>query len=120
MDHEAGKVVASYPLQKPRDPGYNFLRSFQNAMHYKLARIFCSARVLRTHVDEIFTNGFLSAGSDVSHVTFSYYLAYPLYKKIDEIVMHPQWQNMFADFKLAKNTEFWYQDIRSVLKYLLQ
>ena len=88
-------------------------------MDYELARFFCSARVPRTHVDDFFHNDFLSAESDVSHATFSYHSAYSLYKKIEEMVMDPQWKNVFVDLKLAKNTEFWYRDIMSVLKYLL-
>ena len=61
VDREAGQVVAPYLFQKPRDPRYKFLRPFQNGMDYKLARFFYSARVPRTHVDEFFCNGFLSA-----------------------------------------------------------
>ena len=90
VDREGGKVVGLYPFQKPRDPRYNFLRLFQNAMDYKLARFFCSACVLRTHVDEFFRNGFLSAGLDASRTTFSYHSAYTMYQKIDEMVMDPQ------------------------------
>ena len=111
VDREARKVVAPYPFQQPSDLGYNFLRSFQNAMDYKLARFYYSARVPRTHVDEFVCNGFLNAGSDASCATFFYHLAYTLYKKIDEMVMDPECKNGFVDFKLAKNTEFWYRDI---------
>ena len=75
---EAGKVVTSYPYQKPRDSGYKILQPFQKAMNYKLAHFFCSARVLISHVDEFFGNGFLSAGLDTFRTTFSYYLAYTL------------------------------------------
>ena len=119
VDREAGKVVAPYPFQKPRDPQYNFWRPFQNTMDYKLARCFCSARVPRNHVDEFFHNGFLSPRSEASRTIFSYYSAYTMYQKLDEMVMDLQCKNGFVDFKLAKNTEVWYQDIMSVLKYLL-
>jgi len=30
------------------------------------------------------------------------------------------WKNGFVDFRLAKNTEFWYRDILESLKYLLR
>ena len=120
VDYEAGKVVAPYPFQKPRDLQYNFLQPFQNTMDYKLACFSCPARVHRTHVDEFLRNGFLSAGSDASYTTFSYHSAYTMYQKVDEMVMDPQWKNVFVDFKLAKNTEFWYPDILSIRKYLLQ
>ena len=119
VHREAGKVVAPYHFQKPRDPRYNFLRPFQNAMGYKLARFFCSARVPRTHIDEFVCNGFLTAGSDASRMTFSYHSGYTMYQKIDEIVIDRQWKNGFIDFRLAYNTEFWYRDIMSILKYLL-
>ena len=89
-------------------------------MDYKLVRFFCSACVTRTHVDEFFRNSFPSIGSDASYVTFSYHSAYTLYKIIDEMVMDLQWKNLFVDFKLANNTDFWYRDIMSILKYLLR
>ena len=85
-------------------------------MDYNLADFFCSERLLRTQVDEIFRKGFLSAQSDACHVIYSYHSVYILYKKIDEMVIDPQWKNGFVDFKLAKNTEFWYRDIMLVLK----
>ena len=88
-------------------------------MDYKLARFFCLAHVPRTHLDEFFRNGFPSARSDASCTTLSYHAAYTMYQKIDEMVMDLQWKNGFVDFKLDKNTEFWYRDIMAVLKYLL-
>ena len=120
VDREAGKVVAPYPFQKLRDPRYNFFRPFQNAMDYNLAHFFCSACLQRTQVDEFFRKGFLSARSDACHAIYSYHSAYTLYKKIYEMVIDPQWKNGFVDFKVAKNTEFWYRDIMLVQKYLLR
>ena len=89
-------------------------------MYYKLACFLCSARIPRTYVDEYFRNSFLSAGSDVSRVTFSYYWAYILYKKINEMVIDSQYKNGFVGFKWAQYTEIWYQHIISVLNYLLR
>ena len=120
VDREAGNVVATYPFQKTRDPRCNFLRPFENPMDYELASFFCSPRVPRTHVDESFRNGFLSAGLDASHMTFSYHSVYTMHQKINEMVMDPQWKFGFADFKLDKTTEFWYRDIMSILNYLLR
>ena len=120
VDRKPGKVVAPYPFQKLRYPRYNFFASFQNAMVYNLAHFFCSARQPRTQVDEFFCKGFLSTQSDACRAIYSYHSAYILYKRIDEMVIDPQWKNGCVDFKLVKNTEFWYRDIMLVLKYLLQ
>ena len=119
MDHEAQKVVALYPFYKPRDQRYNFLQPFQTAMEYKLAHFFGSPGVPKTHVDEFFRNGLISAGSDASLTTLLYHSAYYMYNKIEEMVMDPQCKNRVIDFKLAKNTEFWYWDIMFSLKCLL-
>jgi len=122
MDREAGKAVAAYPFQKPRDPKYNFWWPFRNAMDYKLTCLFCLAHVPRVQVDEFFRSGFLTSGSDASHIsaTFSFKSSYTLYKKIDKMAIDPPWKNGFVDFKLATNIEFWYRDILLVLKYLLR
>ena len=107
VDREAGKVLAPYPFQKLNDPRYNFFPPFQIAMDYNLAHFFYSARLPRTQVDEFFQKGFLSTQSDTCRAIYSYHSAYTLYKKIDEMVIDPQRKNVFVDFKLAKNTEFW-------------
>ena len=93
VDCEAGKIVAPYPFQKLRDSRYNFFRPFQNVMHYNLAHFFCSTRLPRTQVDEFFHKGFLSAQSDACRAIYSYQSVYTLYKKIDEMVIDPQWRN---------------------------
>ena len=93
VDREAGKIVAPYPFQKLRDSRYNFFRPFQNVMDYNLAHFFCSTRLPRTQVDEFFHKGFLSAQSDACRAIYSYQSVYTLYKKIDEMVIDPQWRN---------------------------
>ena len=103
-DREAGKLLAPYPFQKPRDPTYNFFRPFQSAMDYKLARFFYSARVPRTSIKEFFLDGFLSAGMDSGCSVYSFHLPYRLYKKIDEMVCHSPWKNGFINFRSDKDT----------------
>ena len=122
MDREDGKAVTAYPFQKPRDPKYNFLWPFRNAMYYKLACVFCLANIPSVEVDEFFSSSFLTSESDASHIslTFFFKLSYILYKKIDKMAIEPPWKNGFGNFKLATNIKFWYLDILLVLKYLLR
>ena len=91
MDHEAGKAVVVYSIQKPKEPKHNFLWPFWNTMDYKLAHFFCLAHVPKVQVDEFFHSGFLTSGSDASHIsaTFSFKSFYTLYKKIDKMAINP-------------------------------
>ena len=119
VGREAGKVLASYPFRILRDPDYNFFQPFKGAIDYKLARFFFAAYVPKTRIDEFFQDGFLTRTDANRSREFSYRSAHTLYKKIDEMSSDPLWRNGFVDFRLAKNTEFWYRDLMLVLKYLL-
>ena len=127
-EREAGKAISVLPFVKERQPMYNFFRPFQNAMDFKLARFFHSAHVPKARIDEFFRDGFLEGQSDapgsipvcVGSPGFSFRSSHTLYQKIDEMIIDPPWKNGFVDFRLAKNTEFWYRDILKVLKYLLR
>jgi len=51
---------------------------------------------------------------------FYFDLLPPYIARLTEMAMVPPWKNGFVDFRLAKNTEFWYRDILDSLKYLLR
>lgn len=127
-EHEAGKVIAAYPFVEERHPMHNFFTPFQNAMDFKLARFFYSAHVPKARIDEFFHDGFVGQQADaiesppngVGSPLFSFRSAHTLYKNIDNMIVDPPWMNGFVDFRLAKNTEFWYRDILKVLKFLLR
>ena len=41
-----------------------------------------------------------------------------LRKQLDKMTADPQWKNGFVDYKMAKNTEFWYRDVFQCIAYL--
>ena len=128
LEREAGKVIAAYLFVRQWDPTYNFFRAFQNALDFKLARFFYSAHVPKVRIDEFYTDGILAAQTDaegsplapILPTRFSFHSVYGSYHKLDDMVMDPGWKNGVVNFRLAKNTEFWYRDILQVLKYLLR
>jgi len=124
-DREAGKAISTYLFVIQRQPMYNFFQPFQNALYYKLARFLYESHVPRAQIDEFFKDGLLVQRTDAQRSSsdcstrFSFRSASTLYRKIDDMAMDPGLKNGFVDFRLAKNTEFWYQDILESLKYLL-
>jgi len=125
-DREAGKAISTYPFIVQRELMYNFFQPFQNALDYKLARFLYESHVPRARIDEFFKDGLLGQRTDAQRSSsdcstrFSFRSASTLYRKIDDMAMDPPWKNGFVDFRLAKNTEFWYRDILESLKYLLR
>ena len=120
-DRQAGKAITAYPFVRERQSMYNFFRPFQNGLDFKLARFFYTAHVPKARIDEFFKEGFLAKKTDAQwRSTISFQSAHTLYRKIDDMITDPQWKNGFVDFRLAKNTEFWYRDILESLKYMLR
>lgn len=50
----------------------------------------------------------------------SYWLAYGLHKRINEMAKDPKWNNGYVEFCLAKHTKFWYPNALACLNYLVR
>ena len=61
----------------------------------------------------------IANGGNPTVQTFSFNLAHILGKKFSRITADPEWRNEYVDFKIARNTEFWYCDVLECIKYLL-
>jgi hypothetical protein len=120
-EREAGKAISASPFTKQRQQSYNFFSPFQNVLDFKLARFFYTAHVPKARIDEFFKAGFVKQETDAGgRPRFSFNSSHGLYQRLDTMIVDPAWKNGFVDFRLAKNTEFWYRDILELFKYLLR
>jgi len=128
-DRKAGHVVVHIPFDYARNPKYNFFHPFVHVLDYKLARFFHAAHVPKAQIDEFFNAGFIETGTaggkrktrqTQSPIgAFLFRSSYTLYKKLDEMLTATGWGNGSVDFRLAKDTEFWYRNILDCIRYLV-
>jgi hypothetical protein len=129
-DRKAGHVLVKTPFHYARHPEYNFFRPFAHVLDYQLARFFHTAHVPKARIDEFFDAGFIgkktAAKRQETHegqnpmLRFSFQSSYTLYKKMDEMLTSPAWENGFVDFRLAKDTEFWSRNVLECIRYLVR
>jgi len=129
-DRKAGHVVVNTPFDYARNPKYNFFRPFAHVLDYKLARFFHAAHVPKARIDKFFNAGFVETGTARGKRktrqaqslmgAFSFRSSYTLYKKLNEMLTSPSWGNGYVDFRLAKDTEFWYRNVLDCIHYLVR
>jgi len=130
VDRQAGHILVNTPFHYDRHPGYKFFRPCAHVLDYKLARFFHAAHVPKARIDEFFDAGFIgkktgseyqkTLGSQNPMPPFSFKSSYTFYKKLDEMLTSPAWENGFVDFRLDKDTEFWYRDVLDCIQYLVR
>jgi len=129
-DRKAGDVVVHTPFDYAKNPKYNFFHPFAHALDYKLARFFHAAHVAKARIDEFYNAGFIETGTPAGKrktrqtqspmCAFSFKSSYALYKKLDEMLPASGWGNGSVDFRLAKDTEFWYRNMFDCIHYLVR
>jgi len=101
-----------------------------HVLDYKLPRFFYAAYVPSSRINEFFNTGFIETGTTGEKQktrqtqspmgAFSFRSSYTLRKKLYEMLTSPGWGNGSVDFRLAKDTEFWYRNILDCIRYLVR
>jgi len=108
VDRQAGHILVNTPFHYARHEGYNFFHPFAHVLDYKLARFFHAAHVPKARIDEFFDAGFIGKKTSSEYQKtsrsqnptppFSFKSSYTFYKKLDEMLIFPAWENGFLDF----------------------
>ncbi|KAF8419153.1 hypothetical protein BGX38DRAFT_1280452 [Terfezia claveryi] len=117
--YEAGKIIATIPLNNLRRLQFNPISPFQNAYEYKLVRFFHESKTSLTNIDHFFKKNLLPLGlSGDNGVHFQ--SGYTWRNKMREMIDQPGWQKGTVDFHLQKGCAFYYRDLEDTVRYLLQ